>query len=74
MSQCTEILALLEERPLTTLDALNLVGCFRLASRINDLRKAGHNIQTNTITLPNGKQIAQYTLTKEKNHGQQSHA
>jgi hypothetical protein len=70
MSQTTDILNLLQSGPLTALDALERIGCFRLASRINDLRKAGHNIQTNTITLPNGKQIAQYTLTKGAINGQ----
>ena len=74
MSQCNDILNVLEQRPLTAIEALNELGCFRLASRINDLRKAGHNIQTNKITLPNGKQIAQYTLTKGATNGQQSHA
>jgi len=70
MSQTTDILNLLQSGPLTALDALERIGCFRLASRINDLRKAGHNIQTNTITLPNGKQIAQYTLTQGAINGQ----
>ena len=48
-----------------SLDALSLYGCFRLASRINDLRNRGHEILTTEITLDNGKTIASYTLIKE---------
>lgn len=71
MSQNTDILTLLQAGPLTALDALERVGCFRLASRINDLRRDGHNITTQTITLPNGKKIAQYHLTvKGETNGQ----
>lgn len=67
MSQCTDILRHLEEvGPLTALDALNLFGCFRLASRINDLRHDGHNIVTESIHLDNGKSIARYRLVQGK--------
>jgi hypothetical protein len=71
MSQTTDILAMLQAGPITALDALEKVGCFRLAARINDLRRDGHNITTNTITLGNGKSIAQYQLTfKGETNGQ----
>jgi hypothetical protein len=66
MSQCNDILNHMETQgSITALDALNLYGCFRLASRINDLRNRGHDICTNEITLDNGKTIASYTLIKE---------
>lgn len=69
MSQCSDILNHLKTvGPLTALDALDLYGCFRLASRINDLRQAGNDIETTDVTLPNGKTIAQYSL--KVNHGQ----
>lgn len=48
---------------LTPLEALNLFGCFRLASRISDLKKQGMNIKTEMVTDVNtGKQYASYSL------------
>ena len=49
-------------KKLTTIDALNKFGCFRLASRINDLRNDGMNITTKIIKLDNKKQVAQYSI------------
>jgi hypothetical protein len=63
MSQNKQIADYLNKgKKLTTLDALNKFGCFRLASRINDLRNEGMNISTKIIKLENKKQIAQYSL------------
>ena len=63
MSQNKQIADYLNKgKKLTTLDALNKFGCFRLASRINDLRNDGMNIVTKTIKLENKKQVAQYSL------------
>ena len=63
MSQNADILNHLKTvGPLTALDALDLFGCFRLASRINDLRQAGNDIETTEVKLPNGKTIAKYSL------------
>ena len=62
MTQTEWILSRLKTGPLTAMDALNEGGCFRLASRINDLRKAGHKIETKTIETRNGKHVAQYQL------------
>lgn len=46
-SQSTWILTQLRNgRKLSAYEALQEVGCFRLAARINDLRKAGHNVKT----------------------------
>lgn len=67
MSQCTDILNHLKNAPLTALEALNKYGCFRLASRITDLRQQGHHIETQTIELPNGKHVAQYHLKPATN-------
>lgn len=70
MSQSSQILDMLQRGPVTAMDALNKAGCFRLAARINDLRRDGHNITTQMITL-NGKNIAQYNLTlKGETNGQ----
>lgn len=62
MSQNTDILNHLQKGPITTLEALNKYGCFRLASRINDLRRQGHEIITTNKELPNGKHVAEYSL------------
>ena len=70
MSQSSQILDMLQRGPVTAMDALNKAGCFRLAARINDLRRDGHNITTQMITL-NGKNIAQYNLIfKGETNGQ----
>lgn len=47
---------------LTQMEALKLCGCFRLASRIWDLREHGYNITKEMIILTNGKRVAQYSL------------
>ena len=45
--------------------ALNHLGCFRLASRISDLRREGHNIQKDTVyNSDTGKHYASYYLVK----------
>ncbi len=46
-SQNANILARLQEgKTISPIDALIDFRCFRLAARINDLRKSGHNIVT----------------------------
>lgn len=63
MSQTKQIANYLNKgRKLTPIDALNKFGCFRLASRINDLRNEGMKISTKIIKLENKKQIAQYSI------------
>lgn len=62
MTQSGQILqALKTGRRLTALDALDEFGCFRLAARIHDLRKAGHNVIDDMVTT-NGKRHAVYRL------------
>lgn len=52
--------------PLTPLEALRHLSCFRLGARIHDLKKRGVNIQTELVTVKNqdGKEarIARYSL------------
>ena len=61
-SQNKEILeALLSGQRMTALDALDRHSCFRLAARIHDLRKAGHDIQEETISR-NGKRYSRYFI------------
>ena len=66
MTQTREILEHMQglgRGKITPLEALHNFGCFRLASRINDLRKEGHDIKT-TMVEQNGKRFAEYSLTK----------
>ena len=61
--QNAKILAHLNEgRSITALEALNLYGCFRLASRIHDLRKAGIDVKVGEHTTSEGKKVARYYL------------
>ncbi len=48
---------------ITPLGALRKFKCFRLASRVSELRKAGMNIKTDFITK-NGKTYANYKIGK----------
>lgn len=70
-SQNTQILtALINGKRITPLDALDWYGCFRLASRISELKKLGWNIKKETVLLISGKRIARYYLDENKlNHG-----
>ena len=53
---------------ITPLEALNNFGCFRLSSRIFDLRQKGHNIITHKKKV-DGKTFAEYSLQREKSNG-----
>ena len=61
--QNARILAHLQNgRTLTALEALEWFKCFRLASRVCDLRKAGYYVQKRTIKTNSGKSVAEYYL------------
>ena len=62
MSQKTAILDLLKRGPVTPMDALSKLGCFRLAARVQDLRDDGYAIRTEMIETPSGKHVARYEL------------
>ncbi len=49
---------------LTALKALELFGCFRLASRVYDLRKLGYEIDDKMVKLNSGKHVKSYWLKK----------
>ena len=49
-------------RSITAIEALQLYGCFRLASRIHDLRKAGVDVKVADHITDNGKKVARYYL------------
>lgn len=71
MTQCDMILDYMRQYgPITQMEALDLFGCARLASRINDLRRAGYNIKTTLVSkkvtyfgIQSTVRFAQYTLT-----------
>lgn len=65
MTQTNQIRQHLESgKHITSLEALNLFGCFRLASRISELKKAGYNIATRLVHN-GGKHYAEYWLVTE---------
>ena len=60
VSQAKNILAHLQQhKSITPLEALNQYGCFRLAAVILNLKKDGHEIETQIIKK-NKKRFAQY--------------
>lgn len=62
-TKCNRILAHLKKGlTITSLEALQMFGCMRLASRISDLRKRGENIVVNRVKTANGKSVAQNHL------------
>lgn len=64
-TQCARILAYMKEGfTITQMEALQKFRCFRLASRIHDLRVQGENIIVERIKTPTGKHVAQYRLAQ----------
>jgi len=63
MNQKTKILTYLKSgRRLTVLKALKLFGVYALSQRIGNLKREGHPIKVEMITLKNEKRIAEYSL------------
>ena len=64
-SQSKKILSWLKTgKEINPLKALHRFGCFRLASRICDLKKDGHNIKMRLIES-GGKKFASYRLDQD---------
>ena len=63
-SQCKRILTYLLNGRITSLEALRLFGCMRLASRISDLRKSHPEIKfkATRVETTTGKRVAQYYI------------
>ena len=70
ITKCQGSVSLTELRLTNSYQALELFACFRLAARINDLKEAGHNIQTEMKRQKNGKKIAVYSLPKIQKQGE----
>ena len=47
-------------KTITAIEALTEYQCFRLASRISDLKKSGYPVDKTMFRLANGKYIAKY--------------
>ena len=62
-TQCAQIKKWLEEgKSITSLEALRLFQCMRLASRICDLRARGLDIATTKIKTECGKYVTEYRI------------
>lgn len=70
MSQKEQILEFLQDgEKITPLEALELFGCNRLASRIDEIRKDGFPIVTEMISVPtrHGKtRVARYSMGRRE--------
>lgn len=64
-TQAERVLAYMREHPegITAMEALNELGCFRLAARIFDLRAEGHQITEEAYSTSTAKRVARYRLT-----------
>lgn len=66
MSQNEAILKYLQTgESITGLEALRMFGCFRLASRICDLKSKGYDIVKQMVNR-NGEWVARYWLSNEE--------
>ncbi|MBN6711442.1 helix-turn-helix domain-containing protein [Haemophilus haemoglobinophilus] len=62
-SQNARILSALKNgEKLTHLSAEKRFKCLRLGARIYDLKKQGHDIHSQMITVPSGKRVKQYFM------------
>jgi hypothetical protein len=53
----------------TAADAVSRWSCYRLGARIFDLRRAGHDIETEMVSSTNGKRYARYHLKATDGEG-----
>lgn len=64
-SQNQQIKAYLEEgNSITAIQALEKFKCFRLASRITDLKQSGVPIDSQFIEVDSGKKVKEYWIAK----------
>ena len=47
-------------KTITSLEALDIFKCFRLASRISELKQEGYPVNKQMIQLDSGKYVAEY--------------
>ena len=46
---------------ITALEALDMFSCFRLASRMHELKESGYPFMKHMVKLDNGRSVACYT-------------
>lgn len=60
------LLQALRQRPMTALEILDSLGIARASARVYDLRQAGHDVRSRTITVRNRRgqacRVAEYSL------------
>ena len=62
MSQNEKILNHLQTHEgITSIEAIRLYGCTRLAARISDLRSRGHDIRSEKVVKKDGKKTVSYS-------------
>jgi len=67
-SQRAQVLDYLVKRnSITQVQALVEFGCFRLAARIEELRRAGHSIKSSRRTAENGARYVKYMYAHGSN-------
>ena len=71
-SQCERIVEYMQKHgSITQLQAYTDIGCWRLASRISDLKRRGYSIRTETTRVKNrygeSVPIAKYSLAEVEN-------
>lgn len=71
--QCAQLLAALQQHPLTSLEVMQRLGIYRAGARVFDLRGEGHRIATDIVPVPNrdGKtcHVARYALLPASSNG-----
>jgi hypothetical protein len=66
ISQNDAILKYMQQgNKITPIDALNLFKCFRLTSRICDLKQRGFEIKKQFVKVNSGKKVMQYWIDIE---------
>ena len=66
MTQCADLLNLLQQGPVTTLEAITKIGCLRCSERVRELEDMGFRIKHEIVERKNRKgkacRVARYTL------------
>jgi len=69
-TQNDRVLRYMEQHPsITSLDAINFLGCTRLSARISDLRRKGYAIATQSVIVKNrdnkSVRVTAYSLAQD---------
>jgi len=65
-TQTEKVLTHLDERgSLTALQAMDHYGIMRLAARIGELRRDGHDIASESFKTPGGATVSRYRMVRE---------